>query len=95
MDSLDPYIYTKFEEGDSNVIRLLQIEAGDPEDKVRGNLVNATFKNDGSYGQTSPVHIEGQTVEYEAVSWAQRLQLPILTYACLCLPNPFLCLFKI
>jgi hypothetical protein len=23
----------------------------------------------------------------------QRLQLPILTYACLCLPNPFLCLF--
>jgi hypothetical protein len=23
----------------------------------------------------------------------QRLHLPILTYACLCLPNPFLCLF--
>jgi hypothetical protein len=26
-------------------------------------------------------------------SFDQRLQLPILTYACLCLPNPFLCLF--
>jgi hypothetical protein len=24
---------------------------------------------------------------------SQRLQLPILTYPCLCLPNPFLCLF--
>jgi hypothetical protein len=29
----------------------------------------------------------------QAACQRQRLQLPILTYACLCLPNPFLCLF--
>lgn len=72
MSAPQPYTHAKFEKGETNVIRLLRIDSGDPQDRIRCSLFNAKFDDElGCVASSlSPQDDQPPQKSYDAVSWA-------------------------